>query len=454
MSSRWMYNIDMIVTRRTNFRLYPTPTQERQLYQWRSMHQQLCNAAIANRKTQYERLGHSVDYFEQQNCLPAFKEVWPEYKVLGSQALQATLKRVDIAFQRFFNGLGGYPKFKSIRHYSGWTYPSFVGWKAHTIGDNGYLELSNLGQIQMRGLALTWGTPTTCTIVHRQGKWYASITINCELVPRDLGTGAIGIDFGVKVAAAVSDGENGYFIENPRWFQQALPKIRKASKDKRRKRAPNRKKKIRASCRYKKSQKKVSKLYRKAANQRQNWIHHQAAQITSGNSLVATEKLEVNKMTRKAKKGSKRKRQKTGLNRSILDVGWGGLTQAIRYKLEEGEGIFVEVPTKIVKPSQRCPKCLLVLPKTLGERTHHCSECGYKQDRDLASSEVMVLWATNSGGFGTSLLSRGASSSTSVPKERKHCGGMRQLGAAKRQKSQPTVGSSETPTSKRKRRSG
>ncbi len=83
------------------------------------MHQNLYNAAIANRKTQYERFGHSVDYFEQQNCLPAFKEVWPEYKTLGAHALQATLKRVDIAYQKFFKGLGGYPKFKSIRHYSG-----------------------------------------------------------------------------------------------------------------------------------------------------------------------------------------------------------------------------------------------------------------------------------------------------------------------------------------------
>jgi transposase len=44
-----------------------------------------------------------------------------EYKELGSHALQATLKRVDFAYQRFFTGKGGYPKFKSIRHYSGWT---------------------------------------------------------------------------------------------------------------------------------------------------------------------------------------------------------------------------------------------------------------------------------------------------------------------------------------------
>lgn len=63
-------------------------------------------------------------------------------------------------------------------------------------------------------------------------------------------------------------------------------------------------------------------------------------------------------MTCKAKSGSKRKRQKTGLNRSILDVGWGLLTNAIKYKLEEGDGVFVDVPTKTVKPSQTCPKCL------------------------------------------------------------------------------------------------
>jgi putative transposase len=71
------------------------------------MHKGLYNAALANRKTQYQKFGHSVDYFEQQNCLPAFKQVWREYEELGSHALQATLKRVDFAFQRFFKRLGG-----------------------------------------------------------------------------------------------------------------------------------------------------------------------------------------------------------------------------------------------------------------------------------------------------------------------------------------------------------
>jgi putative transposase len=124
----------------------------------RKMHKELYNAAIAKRRTQYERFGHSVSYYEQQNSLPAFKEVWTEYKQLGSQTLQATLKRVDLAYQSFFKGLRGKPKFKSIRHYSGWTYPATSGWKVHTTGNNGYLELTDLKlKLRMRGKARTWG---------------------------------------------------------------------------------------------------------------------------------------------------------------------------------------------------------------------------------------------------------------------------------------------------------
>jgi len=233
-----------MLTRRTTFRLYPKPAQESKLFEWRRLHAYLYNSALADRKDSYQKLNQSVDYFDQQNRLPAFKSVWTEYKELGSHALQATLKRVDFAFQRFFKRLGGYPRFQSIRSYSGWTYPDIAGWKTHTTGDNGYLELSNLGQIQMRGKARTWGTPSTCTIVYRHGKWYASITVKCEPV-RETQPNAVGVDFGTLTAVALSDGTK---IENPRFLAATQTKIRTASKQKRRKRSPNRKQKVRASA--------------------------------------------------------------------------------------------------------------------------------------------------------------------------------------------------------------
>ena len=90
-----------MVTRRTTFRLYPTKQQAKKLFEWRRLHGYLYNACLEQRITSYRKFGQSVGYIDQQNLLPAFKECWPEYAELGSHALQATVKRVDFAFQRF-----------------------------------------------------------------------------------------------------------------------------------------------------------------------------------------------------------------------------------------------------------------------------------------------------------------------------------------------------------------
>ena len=397
----------MIVTRRVTFRLYPNKSQEAKLHYWRKLHKDLFNACLAERRTVYQHKGRSINYFDQQNALPKFKENFPDYKKLGSQALQATVKRVDYGFQRFFQGLGKYPRFKSSRYYRGWTYPGIAGWKTYSNGENGHLEISNLGRIQMRGKARSWGTPTTCTIVWKNNKWYASITVKCD-VQRQTGTGSVGIDIGTLTAVAFDNGDK---IDNPRFLASAQADIRKASKQMRRKRKPE-KRKAKASRRWKKARKKVSRLQNKVANRRQDWVHQVAAQITSANSLVATETLQVKNMTRKAKKG-KRKRQKTGLNRSILDVGFGMLRSAIKYKVEEAGGFFIEVPAQKIKPSQTCPKCLTQKKKELSERIHKCEKCGYTADRDVASALVCLNWA-----LGTSVLDVDASSST--VKTRKH----------------------------------
>jgi putative transposase len=411
----------MTTTRRITYRLYPTASQEVQLHYRRRLHCGLYNAAVYNRKTQYQKFNHSVDYFEQQNSLPEFKEVLTEYKPLGSHALQATLKRVDFAFVRFFKGLGGYPKFKASRRYSGWTYPCKAGWKTSTNGKNGYLSITNLGKIQMRGQARTWGTPTTCTILFRNGKWLTSITVLC--VPtRTTGTDSVGIDLGCKEAITLSNGEK---IAKPDFIKEGQTKVNVASKNLRRKRSPNWKKKVKASRRWKKERNKVSQLQRKVTRQREDWLHKTTSNIVSGNSLVAGEELNVLGMTAIAKKG-KRKKQKPGLNRSILDVGFGMIGKMLDYKLASAGGFYVESPTRKLKPTQRCAKCWELTPKTLKDRTHFCSNpnCGHVEDRDVNAAQVNLIWAR---GLERASLDGESPSSTS-------CGSMRQLGAKKRQK--------------------
>ncbi len=190
----------------------------------------------------------------------------------------------------------------------------------------------------------------------------------------------------------------------------------------RRKRKPE-KHKVKASKRWKKHAAQISKVQRKVANQRQDWTHKVAAQIVSSNSLVATEKLNLKGMTRKAKKG-KHKRQKSGLNRKLLDVAIGMIRESIKYKLDEATGIFMEAPTQQLKSTQRCRECWELTPKTINDRVHVCQHCGHTEDRDVNSAQVCLTWAR-----GQELASLDGKSRSSTD-----CGSMKQLWAKKRQK--------------------
>jgi putative transposase len=415
-----------MMTRRTTFRLYPSQSEAALLFEARRLHRYLYNACVEHRQTSYRVDGKSVGYFDQQNALPAFKKVWPEYAKLGAHSLQATVKRVDLAYSSFFKGLRGYPKFKSIRHYSGWTYPDKQSWSVDSHGANGYLSLNDLGiKIQMRGTARTWGRPTTCTIVYRHGKWYASITVQCVPV-RESGDGALGIDLGCKEAVTFSDGVQ---VSKPVFISEGERAVKLASRSLRRKRRPDKTKRVRGSRRWKKMQSKVSKLRRKVGRQRLDWMHQLTSNIVRGNSLIAGEKLNVKGMTRKARKG-KRKRQKAGLNRSILEVGMSAIGKMLGYKEAEAGGFYVESPTRTLKPSQRCVMCWQLTPKTLSDRIHNCinPQCGHTEDRDVNAAQVNLAWVR-----GQELASPDADGKA-LPSSPVNTGGFRQLHHAKRQK--------------------
>ncbi len=276
------------------------------------------------------------------------------------------------------------------------------------------------------------------------GKWYASITVQCQPT-RTTGSGAVGIDLGCKEAITLSTGEQ---ISKPEFIKEGQKKVKAASKKLRRKRAPNRKKKIKASRRWRKERSTVSKLQRKVTRQREHWLHQTTSNIVSSNSLVAGEQLNVLGMTGKAKKahesavrlrlpqnsrkGGKRKAQKAGLNRSILEVAFGMIGQMLSYKLAEAGGFYVESPTRTLKPTQRCAKCWELTPKTLVDRVHICAHCSHTEDRDINAAQVNLIWAR-----GQELSSLDSESPSSTAKARKHTGSMQQLGAKKSQKPRP-----------------
>jgi putative transposase len=436
-----------MATRRQTFRLYPSKAQEKALFEARRLHCYLYNACVSHRETEYKLHRRTVTYLEQQNLLPEFKQVWVEFAQLNSQALQATVKRVDYAYQRFFRGLSRKPRFKSIRRYSGWTYPARSGWKVNSTGKHGTVTLNDLGiTLKMRGQAKHWGVPTTLTIVYKPSRrqWFASFTVEVAIPEPKFGSQSdlryesiVAYDLGTETALTLFDGAEFREITNPRFTQRSEEKIRRVARLKRRKRAP--KKGVKASRRWKKIHRREAQLQAKAARQRKDWQHKVTSEIACRYDVGVTEKLHVKGMTRK---GGKRK---AGLNKSILSVGFGTLNQMITYKIEQKGGLVLMFPTQTLKPSQRCPKCGAVHKEwaDLSNRYHVCSACGFEVPRDRGSVMVMYNVATNrQPGLGTSLVSLGCLSTTS-----KSCGSMKHLGQRKRLKScRQGDGASETPS--------
>jgi putative transposase len=378
------------VNRKITYRLYPTTKQSNALESVLTLHQRLYNAALEQRKTAYRRQRTSVGYAEQCRDLTALRTADPDYAAVNAQSAQVTLTRVDLAFKAFFrraqarSGNAGYPRYKALSRFSGWGYKTHGdGWRL-LPGErlrHGCLRLSGIGAVKIRGKARTIGEPKTCEIQHKDGRWYASITVAC-CPQRAAGPLAAGMDWGVETLAtlALSDGTMQH-IENPRHTRSALVQLRHAQQALSRKR--------RGSENRERARRVVAALHRKTANQRRDFLHQTSAWLVALIGLLVTERLAIQSMTAN---GGRRKR---GLNREILSTAPALFLQMLRYKAEEAGSHVEEAPTRRLKPSQTCHACGRQAKKTLAERVHRCL-CGVVCPRDDNSALVLLHVALTS----------------------------------------------------------
>jgi putative transposase len=268
------------------------------------------------------------------------------------------------------------------RHDDGWRFSPGAGWK------HGKLRLQGIGVVKARGQARTGGTVTACEVLHRDGEWSLSLTIECQPT-RQGGSAACGMDWGVETFAtlALPDGTEEA-IPNPRLGRAAERGIRIAS------RAVSRKK--RGSNNRRKAVKRLRAVRQRLANKRRDFAHQTSARLVGRFALIATEGLSIKNTTASAagtaEQPGRNVRAKAGLNREILDTAPGAFLTLVRYKATEAGSDYVEVPTRKLKPSQTCPACGRVEKKKLSQRVHCCS-CGHRESRDAAAGRVALHWA-------------------------------------------------------------
>jgi len=362
------------------FRLYPTRKQIATL-EW-TLHRckELYNAALQERRDAYHLAGVSVFYEMQAEQLPVIKQLREEYQNIHSQVQQDVLKRLDKAFDAFFRRVAngerpGCPRFKGSDRYDSFTYPQ-GGYEI--IGTR--LRLSKLGHIKIKVHRQMHGKIKTATIKREGDQWYAIFTTQYEFDPTMTfhpSEAAVGIDLGVKSFAVLSTGEE---IANPRYYRRAEAHIQEAH------RTIHRRKK--GSRRRHRAKKALSRLYRKVGNRRRDFLHQASRKLVKQYGTLVFEDLQIENMT--ATLAPKQDEQgkylpngaaaKGGLNKSMLDAGWGAFVTITRHKAEEAGGTVVKVAPH--NTSQACSGCGAIVKKDLSVRWHSCPLCGTALDRD------------------------------------------------------------------------
>jgi len=94
-------------------------------------------------------------------------------------------------------------------------------------------------------------------------------------------------------------------------------------------------------------------------------------------------------MSRSAKGNSEQHgnmvKQKSGLNRSILDQGWGEFRRQLEYKTAWNGGILLAVPAK--NTSCTCPSCAYVSKSNRKTQAAFlCEACGYENHADVVGA--------------------------------------------------------------------
>ncbi|MFC4504937.1 MULTISPECIES: RNA-guided endonuclease InsQ/TnpB family protein [Streptomyces] len=218
----------------------------------------------------------------------------------------------------------------------------------------------------------------TFRVTFRNGQWHAAFAVVPQPTPAP-GTGEIiGIDRGVTITAALSDGRK---LNCPQLTTRERAQIRKHQR--RAARAPKGSEAKAAGYA------KVAKLKAREANRRKDWCEKTSTLLAKSYDLIRFEKLNIRNMTRSAKGSVERPgrnvAQKAGLNRGILAQGWGLLRQRTGHK---APGRVEDIPAPYT--SLRCSACGWIDKNSRKSQAEFvCSSCGFTCNADTnAASNV------------------------------------------------------------------
>ena len=336
------------------FRIYPTAGQASRAAQCLRDHQQLYNAALEERREAWRMRKVGIRYGQQSAQLKEIRGLDPDQGRWSFSSQQATLRRLDKAMAAFYRRCkagekrAGYPRFKALDRWDSVEWPSDgdgCRWKS----DMGRVYLQGVGHVRVHQHRPGQGRVKTITLKREGRRWY--VVLSCDDVPACPLPAAgreVGVDVGVTRFATVSDGE---IIASPRFTRESADELAAAQRSLARKN--------RGSANRRRAKAKVAQVHRRIRNRRADFHHKTARALVRECDVIALEDLRIANMVRSAsgtlEKPGTNVAAKSGLNRSILDAGWGQFTSILIGKAEEAGRRIVLVDPR--HTSINCHQC-------------------------------------------------------------------------------------------------
>lgn len=342
------------------------------------------NTGLEQRR-EYRRRGAWMNYGPQAKELAEAKAEHPWLKDVPGHCLQQTLMDLDRACREH----GTFRvHWRSGRRWA----PSFRFPEGNKMAveklnrRHGRIKLPKLGWVKFRQTRSLDGETIRSATLTREGRhWFLSLLVDdgagspaAHTMP---GT-AVGVDRGVAVAIATSDGD---LID--RVFLNAAERSRVVALQRKLSRC------AKGSANRTKVRSALAQVRVRERRRREDFCAQSAHQLAAANAVVVLEDLKTRNMTRTAKgtldQPGRNVKAKSGLNRAILAKGWHQFALALSSAARYTGTAVVTVPAAYT--SQRCSACGQVDPKSReSQAVYRCTHCPHHEHADVNAAKNIL----------------------------------------------------------------
>jgi putative transposase len=223
------------------------------------------------------------------------------------------------------------------------------------------ISLSKIGTISFTMHRPYSGVVKGVLITRSGDKWYVIIQAEQEVSEPKKEGRSVGIDVGLDSFAVDSE---GMVIENPRFYEHSLDRIKKLHQSIARKQ--------RFSKNWQKAKGKLEKAYDHITNQKKDFLHKLSRRYVDTYATICVEYLNIKYLKENGKS--------RGLRKSIHSASWGRFYSYLSYKAASAGTNVIQIDPR--NTTQMCSNCGSIVKKDLSVRVHDCAYCGFVAERD------------------------------------------------------------------------